>query len=241
MQIRCLLFSALLLIVSPGLLGQKSASAGTHPVVLHAARLFDVAAGRIVTPGEVLVEADRIQQAGTSVSHPAGAKIIDLGDSTLMPGLIDAHVHLFLHPGAEDMQTVVESVPERTILAELAAKADLMAGFTSERDMGTEGAGSASTALRDAIDQGLIPGPRLRVCANAISILAGHEDAIHFNPALHVPSNADYANNVEQLIETIRQQHKEGASFVKIYQTGPDRMEAVGAKAITPPIQQQCC
>jgi imidazolonepropionase-like amidohydrolase len=88
--------------------------------------------------------------------------------------------------------------------------------------MGTEGAGSASTAVRDAINQGLVPGPRLRVSANAISILGGHEDAIRFNPALHIPSNADYANTAEELIETIRQQHKEGADFVKIYETGAD-------------------
>ncbi|HET7348151.1 MAG TPA: amidohydrolase family protein [Acidobacteriaceae bacterium] len=205
-----------------------------HPkwIVLHAARLFDVQAGRIVTPGEVLVEGDRIREAGTSVTHPAGAETIDLGDRTLMPGLIDAHVHLFLHPGAEDLQTVVESVPQRTILAELAAKADLMAGFTAERDMGTEGAGSADSAVRDAIDEGLIPGPRLRISGNAISILGGHEDAIHYNPAQHVLSNADYANDTEQLIETIRQQHKEGSSFVKIYETGPDAMVAAGAKAV---------
>ena len=150
-----------------------------HAIVLHAARLFDVEAGKIVTPGEVLVEGERIAAAGTSVEHPAGAEVIDLGDSTLMPGLIDAHVHLFLHSGAEDSQTVEESVPQRTILAELAAKADLMAGFTAERDMGTEGAGSADTAVMRAIDAGLIPGPRLRISGNAISILGGHEDAVH--------------------------------------------------------------
>ena len=73
-----------------------------------------------------------------------------------------------------------------------------MAGFTAERDMGTEGAGSADTAIRDAINQGLIPGPRLRISGNAIDILGGHEDAIGFNPAQHVLSNADYANSAEQ-------------------------------------------
>jgi imidazolonepropionase-like amidohydrolase len=133
-------------------------------------------------------------------------------------------VHLFLHPGAEDLQTVQESVPWRTILAEQAAKADLMGGYTAERDMGTEGAGSADSAIRDAINKGLIPGPRLRVSGNAIDILGGHEDANHFNPAQHVLSNADYANSTEQLIEVIREQHKQGSSFVKIYETGPDRM-----------------
>jgi imidazolonepropionase-like amidohydrolase len=158
------------------------------------------------------------------VTHPVGAEIVDLGDRTLLPGLIDAHVHLFLHPGAEDLQTVEESVPERTLLAALAAKADLMAGFTAERDMGTEGAGSADTAVRDAINHGLIPGPRLRISGNAIDILGGHEDANHFNPAQHILSNATYANSIDEILAAIREQHKAGSDFVKIYETGPDTL-----------------
>lgn len=194
----------------------------TQPILLHAARLLDVENGRIIAPGEVLIHGERIVEAGKFVSQSAGARRIDLGDTTLMPGLIDAHVHLFLHPGAEDLQTVEESVPQRTILAVLAARDDLMAGFTAERDMGTEGAGSADSAVRDAIDKGLEPGPRLRVSGNAIDILGGHEDAIHFNPAQHVLSNATYANSVDQIIEVIREQFKEGADFIKMYETGPD-------------------
>jgi imidazolonepropionase-like amidohydrolase len=194
----------------------------TRPVILHAARLLDIEAGRILTPGEVLVEGEKIVAAGSSVAHPAGAETIDLGDTTLMPGLIDAHVHLFLHPGAEDLQTVQESVPQRVIMATLAAKADLLAGFTAERDMGTEGAGSADTAVREAIDRGDIPGPHMRVSGNAINILGGHEDALHYNPEQHVLPNATYANNADELVAVIRQQIKEGADFIKIYETGRD-------------------
>jgi imidazolonepropionase-like amidohydrolase len=194
-----------------------------HAIVLHAARLLEVDSGKIVSPGEVLVQGDRIAEAGTSVTHPAGAETVDLGDATLLPGLIDAHVHLFLHPGAEDLQTVEESVPQRTIQATLAARADLMGGFTAERDMGTEGAGSADTAVRNAINQGLIPGPRLRISGNAISILGGHEDAIDFNPAQHIFSNATYANNIFDIVDVIREQLKEGADFIKMYETGADR------------------
>jgi imidazolonepropionase-like amidohydrolase len=193
-------------------------------IVLHAARLLQVDSGTLLQPGEVLVEGDRIREVGVSVAHPQGAKVIDLGDVTLLPGLIDAHVHLFLHPGAEDLQTVEESVPWRTILAEQAARADLLAGFTAERDMGTEGAGSADTAIRDAINQGIILGPRLRVSGNAIDILGGHEDALHFNPAQHVLSNADYADSIDQLVEVMRAQHKEGSDFAKMYETGPDKV-----------------
>jgi imidazolonepropionase-like amidohydrolase len=193
-----------------------------HPILLHAARLLNVETGQLMTPGEVLVEKGRISAVGQNVRPPAGAEQIDLGDRTLLPGLIDAHVHLFLHPGAEDLQTVQESIPQRTILATLAAKADLMAGFTAERDMGTEGAGSADTAVRDAIDGGVIPGPRLRISGNAVDILGGHEDAIHFNPQQHILPNATWANTAADLVRVIREQMKEGSDFVKIYETGRD-------------------
>ena len=183
------------------LLASAALAQAPHPIVLHAARLLDVETGKMLSPGEVLVQGDRIAEAGSTVRHPAGAEIIDLGDRTLLPGLIDAHVHLFLHPGAEDLQTVEESVPQRTIIAVLAARDDLMAGFTAERDMGTEGAGSADTAVRNAIDQGLIPGPRLRISGNAVDILGGHEDAIGFNPEQHVLSNATCANNAAELVD----------------------------------------
>jgi len=203
-----------------------------HAIVLHAARLLDVETGHWIAPGEVLVRGDRIVEVGAKVNVPADAESIDLGGRTLLPGLIDAHVHLFLHPGAEDMQTVQESVPQRTIAAVLAARDDLMAGFTAERDMGTEGAGSADTAVRNAIDAGSIPGPRLRIGGNAIDILGGHEDSIGFNPEQHVLPNATQANNALELIRVIRAQFKEGADFIKIYETGRDTLD--GGNFATP-------
>jgi imidazolonepropionase-like amidohydrolase len=209
----CLLFSAHIL---------SAQTPTAHPIVLHAARLLDIRNGRLIKPGEILVQGERIIEVGTSVKRSTGAEVIDLGDRTLLPGLIDAHIHLFLHPGAEDLQTIQESVPQRTITALLAARDDLMAGFTAERDMGTEGASSADTAVRNAIDEGRFPGPRLRISGNAINILGGHEDAINYNPEQHVLPNATYANNVGELITVIRQQFKEGADFIKIYETGPD-------------------
>ena len=202
----------------------QSAAAPSHPIVLHAARLLDVATGHLLTPGEILIDGATIKEVASSVTRPPNAEVLDLGDTTLLPGLIDAHVHLFLHPGAEDLQTVEESVPERTITATLAARADLEAGFTAERDMGTEGAGPADTAVRNAINRGDIPGPRMRISGNAIDILGGHEDANSFNPAQRVLSNATYANSIDELITAIRGQFKEGADFIKIYETGPDKV-----------------
>jgi imidazolonepropionase-like amidohydrolase len=218
----CVLFLTVVF-VSPGA-AQSTPAVSKRPIVLHAARLLDIESGKIIAPGEVLVQEERIVEVGTAVKRPQGTEVIDLGDTTLLPGLIDVHVHLFLHPGAEDLQTVEESVPQRTIIALLAARDDLMAGFTAERDMGTEGAGSADTAVRDAINSGAIPGPRLRISGNAVDILGGHEDAIHYNPEQHVLSNATYANNAAELVTVIRQQFKEGADFIKIYETGPDSL-----------------
>ncbi len=216
--------SLLLCFLSWLTLAQAPPSVSGHAIVLHAARLLEIDSGKMLTPGEILVQGERIAGVGSSVRRPEGAEVIDLGDTTLMPGLIDAHVHLFLHPGAEDLQTVEESVPQRTITATLQARDDLMAGFTAERDMGTEGAGSADTAVRNAINNGLIPGPRLRISGNAIDILGGHEDAIHYNPAQHVLSNATYANSISEIVEVIREQYKEGADFTKMYETGRDQL-----------------
>jgi imidazolonepropionase-like amidohydrolase len=205
----------------------------TTPIVLHAAHLLDVEKGALISPGEILIQGDHIAAVGTTVQHPPNASVIDLGSRTLMPGLIDAHVHLFLHPVLdENLQTVEESVPQRAILASIHARQDLMAGFTAERDMGTEGAGSADTAVRDAINSGLIPGPRMRISGNAISITGGHEDALGYNPALHIPSNATYADSTDQLIYVMRSELKQGADFIKIYQTGRDTL--VNGKLIAP-------
>jgi imidazolonepropionase-like amidohydrolase len=223
-QLRILLSTTISVVMATGwlaVIGQQ-VNADNRATVLRASRMLDVAGGKIISPGEILIRGDRIIAAGSQVDRSAGSQVVDLGDVTLMPGLIDAHVHLFLHPGAEDLQTVEESVPQRTIIATLAARDDLLAGFTAERDMGTEGAGSADTAVRNAIDDGLIPGPRLRVSGNAIDILGGHEDANRFNPEQHVLSNATYANDAEQLVVAIREQFKQGSDFVKIYETGKD-------------------
>jgi imidazolonepropionase-like amidohydrolase len=220
----CLWLFVLMALVPAGSDFAQSAQTPAGPIVLHAARLLEIDTGKILVPGEVLVRGQRIVEVASSVKRPPGAQVLDLGDVTLMPGLIDAHIHLFLHPGAEDLQTVEESVPQRTIVATLAARDDLMAGFTAERDMGTEGAGSADTAVRNAIKEGAIPGPRLRISGNAVDILGGHEDANHFNPEQNVLSNATYANSAEQVVEVIRQQLKEGADFIKMYETGPDSL-----------------
>ncbi|MGI4827079.1 MAG: amidohydrolase family protein [Janthinobacterium lividum] len=225
-------FLALVVALGRSASSAQQASAPPRVTILHATHLLDVAGGKLVSPGEVLVEGTHIREAGEHVAHPAGAQVIDLGNATLMPGLIDAHTHLFLHVGDEAFQTVRESVPQRTLIAADAAKADLMAGFTAERDMGTEGAGCADVAVRNAINSGLIPGPRMRVSCNAIDINGGHEDNSGLNPAENLLSNADRANTSDEVIAAMREQRKQGADFTKIYETGRDRL--VGDVFTTP-------
>jgi imidazolonepropionase-like amidohydrolase len=229
---KLLLFASLFVSALAAQAQQPAPASRPTMYVLHAARILDVAAGKVLSPGEILVEGERITEVGAMVDHPPSATVIDLGEATLMPGLIDAHVHLFLHPGAEDLQTVQESVPQRTLIAAGAAKADVMAGFTAERDMGTEGAKCADVAVRNAIDNGSIPGPRMRVSCNAVDILGGHEDAIGFNPAQKVLSNADYANTADEIVAVMREQRKGGADFTKMYETGADNL--VGDTFTTP-------
>jgi imidazolonepropionase-like amidohydrolase len=101
----------------------------------------------------------------------------------------------------------------------------VIAGFTAERDMGTEGAKCADVAVRNAINEGSIPGPRMRVSCNAIDIVGGHEDAIGYNPEQRVLSNADYANTADEIVAVMREQRKGGADFTKIYETGPDHLD----------------
>lgn len=220
-------FSVFLLATAamPLCVSAQSSERAQKSIVLHAAHLLDVASGRLVTPGEVLVEGERIREAGAHVTHPAGAQMVDLGAATLMPGLIDAHTHLFLHPGNEAFQTVMETVPQRTLIAAAAARADVLAGFTAERDMGTEGAGCADVAVRNAVNSGQIPGPRMRVSCNAVDINGGHEDNSGLNPEEHLLSNADRANSADDLINVMREQHKQGADFTKIYESGRDHEE----------------
>lgn len=230
MRTRTLALWLILILAGPGIAAAQflQKPAPPPPVLIEAAAMLNVHNGQYTRPARILVENGRITALGANVTAPAGVKVLNLGNLTLLPGLIDSHVHMFLHPMApghapdEAGQTIHESVAMRTIIATIQAKQDLMAGFTTEKDMGTEGAGSADTALRRAIDDGGIPGPRLWISGMAISIIGGHEAIYGYNPAIIIPQNADMVTGTTQLIETIRRQHYEGSTFVKIYETGRD-------------------
>ena len=189
--------------------------AAETPILLRPARVFD---GTTMHAGwRVLVKGDRIVAAGTDVAA-AGAREIDLPDATLVPGLIEGHSHLFLHPYNEtswDDQVLHESIALRTARAVTAARATLMAGFTTARDLGTEGAGYADVGLKQAIDEGIVPGPRLLVATRAI-VASGAYGPKGFEPGVEVPQGAEEATG-EDIVRAVRRQIAAGADVVKLY------------------------
>src|SRR6185503_6222431 len=142
--------------------------------VIRAARMIDGRANDVIAPAVVLVRGDRIEATGKDVTVPANAKVIDLGDATLMPGLIDAHVHVLLQGDVTtedyDKQIFRESLPYRALRASRALRFALQAGFTTMRDLETEGAMYTDVDLKNAVNHGVIPGPRLLVSTRALSV-----------------------------------------------------------------------
>src|SRR5689334_18047185 len=185
-------------------------------ILLRPARLFD---GTTMHAGwRVLIQGDRITTVGAKVDAPADAKRIDLTGQTLIPGLIEGHGHLFLHPYDEtswDDQVLHEPLALRTARAVNHARATLLAGFTTERDLGTEGAGYADVGLKQAIDQGIVPGPRLLVATRAI-VASGAYGPKGFEPGVEVPQGAEEASG-DGVVLAVRRQIAAGADLIKLY------------------------
>jgi len=193
----------------------RAEPAAETPILLRPARVFD--GTTLHTGWRVLVKGDRIVAAGSDVSA-SGAREMELPDTTLVPGLIEGHSHLFLHPYNEtswDDQVLHESIALRTARAVTAARATLMAGFTTVRDLGTEGAGYADVGLKEAIDQGIVPGPRMLVATRAI-VASGAYGPKGFEPGVEVPQGAEEATG-EDIVRAVRRQIAAGADIVKLY------------------------
>jgi imidazolonepropionase-like amidohydrolase len=200
--------------------GQPPAPAAT--IVLKPAAVLDPQSGQLTRGAMVLVRADRIEAVGPSVTPPAGARVIDLGGLTLLPGLIDAHTHVLLQPEDEvwPPPVVYKTQSFRTIQGVAAARKELEAGFTTLRDVDSEGAGFADVDLREAINRGIVPGPRLLVATLAITITAGHMNLTGVNPEAKMPDPAAVADTRDAMIAEVRRQVKGGADWIKIYATG---------------------
>jgi imidazolonepropionase-like amidohydrolase len=204
------------------------ASVAAQAVVLRPARVFDGAA--LQSGWVVVVTGDRITAAGPegSVARPAGARVIELRGLTLLPGMIEGHSHLLLHPYNEtswDDQVLREPLALRIARATVAARTTLMAGITTERDLGTEGAGYADVGLRQAINQGIIPGPRLIVVTRAI--VANGSYGPKGAPERDLAFGAEAAGGHDDLIRVVRDQMGRGADWIKVY--GDYRWGAAGS------------
>jgi imidazolonepropionase-like amidohydrolase len=188
-------------------------------VALRAARVLDPASGRVTPNGVVVIKGQRIESVGAAPA--GGAEVIDLGNLTLMPGLIDGHTHVLLQPDDEITPPVLtKSQAYRTIEGVRAVRLDLEAGFTTMRDLDSEGAGFADVALRDAINKGIIPGPRLLVSTFALTITGGHMNLSGMNPEIALPDPAALTDSRDAMIAEVRREVKYGADWIKIYATG---------------------
>jgi imidazolonepropionase-like amidohydrolase len=202
------------------LLGSGPAEAEAPPVLLRPARVFDGVAARPHSGWVVLVRGDKIDRAGPAgeVKAPAEARVIELPGATVLPGLIDAHTHLLLHPYSEtswEDQVLKEPLALRVCRATNHARSTLLAGFTTIRDLGTEGAGYADVGLKQAIEQGIIPGPRMLVVTRAI-VATGSYGPRGFAPEVRVHQGAEEADGVA-LRRVVRNQVGRGADWIKVY------------------------
>jgi len=208
------------------LLGAAGARAQNAPLpddakLLVPARVFDGAGAQAHEGWVVLVRRGRIEAVGpaSQVSAPQGAETIRLPGLTLLPGLIDGHSHLLLHPYNEtswDDQVLHEPEALRVARAVNHARATLLAGFTTVRDLGTEGAGYSDVGLKQAIDQGIIPGPRMVVTTRAI-VATGSYAPSGFDPRWQIPQGAEEADGIDGLTRVVRDQIKRGADWIKVY------------------------
>ena len=194
-------------------------AAQAQSVLLRPARVFD---GTTTHEGwAVLVTGDKIAAAGSNLNAPAGTTTIDLPGMTLLPGLSDAHSHIFLHPYNETLwndQVLKEPLAYRTIAATLHARDTLMAGFTALRDLGTEGADYGDVSVKRAIDEGRVPGPRLFVATRAIVATASYGPGPGgFAPNFDPPKGAQEVSGTAEMLRAVREQIGHGADWIKLY------------------------
>jgi imidazolonepropionase-like amidohydrolase len=208
-----------LALLAHGDLAHPQTAAPGLPVVqaIRAGNLLDVKSGNVLRDVVVVVQGERIVAIGTGVAIPDGAKVIELPGLVVLPGLVDCHTHLMASGGDHATEFVKKSQALRTLEAAANARRTLLAGFTSVRDVESEGNGYADVALRDAINQGVVDGPRMKVATRGIAVV-GQYPPFGVSPDLHdFPTGAQMVSGADEVRRAVREQVGNGADLIKIY------------------------
>src|SRR5580658_416525 len=192
-------------------------SASSEVTVIHAGKLFDAHAGRMLENQDILIRGEKIEKVGANLAVPAGAHEVDLRKATVLPGFIDVHTHLTSKAGAAGYNSLGVSIPRHALAGARNARVTLLAGFTTVRNVGAEG--YADVALRDAIDDGDVIGPRMQVSGPIISITGGHGDNNLLPFEFHYSAEG-VADGVPAVMAKVRENIKYGADVIKFTASG---------------------
>jgi imidazolonepropionase-like amidohydrolase len=227
-----------------------SCSAQSKYKAIKAGRLIDVVTGTVLTNQIILIDSNKITAVGAGLTIPANAEIIDLSNATVLPGLMDCHTHMSSEPSGDYYGDLFRKTPiDYAVQAHVYAKRTLLAGFTTCRDLGSQEL--IDVSLKNAINKGIIPGPRLLVACFALGATGGHSDMTGFNPSLTMNTNPDFtgvANGTDEIRKRVRNNIKWGADVIKFMATAGvlSEEESVGApqysfeemKAL---VDESCC
>ncbi|NMO13697.1 amidohydrolase family protein [Pyxidicoccus fallax] len=210
-----------LLTLTLGAVATAQPAATPRRVAVRAARMLDVKSGRYVSQPVILIEGERIVKAGPGLAIPEGTEVVDLGEATVLPGLIDGHTHLMARqeetPDGYELALLKKSQATRALEGAANARATLRAGFTTVRDVENEGSGFADVALRDAIRQGLVEGPRMLVATKGIAAVGAYHPFGTSPDVKDLPTGAQFVSGVEEARRAAREQLGQGADLLKIY------------------------
>jgi imidazolonepropionase-like amidohydrolase len=212
----------------------QAADAPPKRTAIRAARMIDPKSKQVVSNAVIVVEGDRIKEAGASIPLPPNVEVLDLGSATLLPGLADCHTHITFQAGNYYEELFRKSAIDRAIIAPVYAERTLKAGFTSIRDVS---AGElVDVALKRAIEAGTIPGPRMQVATLGIGSTGGHADLVGFSPYIKLQEFSAIADGVDEVRKAVRFQIKQGADVIKLFATAGvlSEEESVGAPQYTP-------
>ncbi len=223
------LLAALLLAAAPAAAGAAPSASGAEVpaateagiTLIHAGAVVDLVAGAVRARQDILIEGNRIKEVGPSLRAPAGAVVVDLRESTVLPGLIDCHTHIAVQPGENYYEDLFRLSPiDLAVTAHVYARRTLEAGFTTIREGGAVGASEyVDISLRNAINRGDVVGPRIAAAGIGISATGGHGDLSGFSPYLHLEGLTNIADGVGEIRKLVRTIVKRGADHIKVLAT----------------------